>query len=46
MDPYDTVRRYADAGVHRLVVELEGIDDDAVDGVIGSVGETIAALRS
>jgi probable F420-dependent oxidoreductase len=42
----DTVRRYADAGVHRLVVELEGIDDNAVDGVIGSIGETIAALRS
>lgn len=41
----DTVRRYADAGVHRLIVELEGIDDDAVDGLIGSLGETIAAAQ-
>ncbi|WP_308285665.1 LLM class F420-dependent oxidoreductase [Actinoplanes hulinensis] len=35
----DTVRRYADVGVDRLIIELEGIDDDAVDGVIESVGE-------
>ncbi|GAA4951259.1 LLM class F420-dependent oxidoreductase [Actinoplanes utahensis] len=36
----DTVRRYADVGVTRLIIELEGIDDDAVDGVIASVGQT------
>jgi probable F420-dependent oxidoreductase len=37
----DTARRYADLGVHRLIIELEGIDDDAVDGVIASVGDTL-----
>jgi len=37
----DTARRYADAGVDRLIIELEGIDDDAVDGVITTVGETL-----
>jgi hypothetical protein len=37
----DTVRRYADAGVHRLIIELEGTDDDAVDGMIASVGESL-----
>jgi len=36
------VRRYADLGVDRLIIELEGIDDTAVDGVIASVGETLA----
>ena len=35
----DTARRYADLGVHRLIIELEGIDDGAVDGVITSVGD-------
>jgi probable F420-dependent oxidoreductase len=40
----DTVRRYADAGVDRLIVDLEGTDDDAVDGVIAALGDTIAAL--
>jgi probable F420-dependent oxidoreductase len=39
----DTARRYADLGVDRLIIELEGIDDDAVDGVITSVGDTLAA---
>jgi len=38
----DTVRRYADLGVSRLIIELEGIDDAAVDGVIASVGENLA----
>jgi probable F420-dependent oxidoreductase len=37
----DTARRYADLGVDRLIIELEGIDDDAVEGVIGSVGENL-----
>jgi probable F420-dependent oxidoreductase len=35
----DTVRRYADLGVHRLIIELDGIDDDAVDSVIAAVGD-------
>ncbi len=39
-DP-DTVRRYADVGVHRLILDLEGIDDDAVDDLIVSAGETL-----
>jgi probable F420-dependent oxidoreductase len=38
----DTVRRYADLGVDRLIIELEGIDDAAVDSVIASVGDTLA----
>ena len=38
----DTARRYADLGVDRLIIELEGIDDAAVDGVIASVGENLA----
>ncbi|MEU4625349.1 TIGR03619 family F420-dependent LLM class oxidoreductase [Actinoplanes sp. NPDC023801] len=38
----DTARRYADLGVDRLIIELEGIDDDAVEGVIASVGENLA----
>ena len=38
----DTARRYADLGVHRLIIELEGIDDTAVDSVIASVGDTLA----
>jgi probable F420-dependent oxidoreductase len=38
----DTVRRYADLGVHRLIIELEGIDDAAVDDLIASVGDTLA----
>ena len=38
----DTARRYADLGVHRLIIELEGIDDDAVDTVIASAGDTLA----
>jgi len=38
----DTARRYADLGVHRLIIELEGIDDAAVDGVIASVGDALA----
>jgi probable F420-dependent oxidoreductase len=37
----DTARRYADAGVDRLIIELEGIDDDKVDDVITSVGENL-----
>jgi probable F420-dependent oxidoreductase len=37
----DTARRYADAGVDRLIIELEGIDDDEVDDVIASVGEKL-----
>ncbi|BBH68569.1 LLM class F420-dependent oxidoreductase [Actinoplanes sp. OR16] len=37
----DTVRRYAEVGVDRLIIELEGIDDSRVDGVITSVGETL-----
>jgi probable F420-dependent oxidoreductase len=39
----DTARRYADLGVDRLIIELEGIDDAAVDSVIASVGETLAS---
>ncbi len=35
---FDTARRYADVGVHRLIIELEGIDDDAVDATIASFG--------
>jgi probable F420-dependent oxidoreductase len=38
----DTARRYADLGVHRLIIELEGVDDTAVDKLIASVGETLA----
>jgi probable F420-dependent oxidoreductase len=38
----DTARRYADLGVHRLIIELEGIDDAAVDGVIAAAGDTLA----
>ncbi|MEU8659548.1 TIGR03619 family F420-dependent LLM class oxidoreductase [Actinoplanes philippinensis] len=38
----DTVRRYADVGVDRLIIDLEGIDDDAVDGVITYVGRDLA----
>ncbi|HEU5107241.1 MAG TPA: TIGR03619 family F420-dependent LLM class oxidoreductase [Micromonosporaceae bacterium] len=38
----DTARRYADLGVHRLIIELEGIDDQSVDGVIASVGDNLA----
>jgi probable F420-dependent oxidoreductase len=34
----DTVRRYADLGVHRLIIELEGIDDGDVDSAIASIG--------
>ncbi|MEU4159129.1 LLM class F420-dependent oxidoreductase [Actinoplanes sp. NPDC026670] len=37
----DTVRRYADAGVDRLIIELEGIDDDKVDALITSVGDDL-----
>jgi probable F420-dependent oxidoreductase len=37
----DTARRYADAGVDRLIIELEGIDDNEVDDVITSVGENL-----
>jgi probable F420-dependent oxidoreductase len=37
----DTARRYADLGVHRLIIELEGIDDAAVDNVIASTGNTL-----
>jgi probable F420-dependent oxidoreductase len=39
----DTARRYADLGVDRLIIELEGIDDDAVDGVIASVGDNLTS---
>ena len=42
----DTARRYADAGVHRLIIELEGLDDDKVDGLITSVGETLVGQVS
>ncbi|GIE83486.1 LLM class F420-dependent oxidoreductase [Actinoplanes philippinensis] len=38
----ETVRRYADVGVDRLIIDLEGIDDDAVDGVITYVGRDLA----
>lgn len=38
----DTARRYADVGVHRLIIELEGIDDDAIDGVIATVGSLVS----
>jgi probable F420-dependent oxidoreductase len=37
----DTARRYADLGVHRLIIELEGIEDAAVDSVITSAGDTL-----
>jgi probable F420-dependent oxidoreductase len=38
----DTARRYADLGVDRLIIELEGIDDAEVDGVITSVADALA----
>ncbi|MFC4063424.1 LLM class F420-dependent oxidoreductase [Actinoplanes subglobosus] len=37
----DTVRRYADAGVDRLIIELEGLDDAEVEGLIAAVGENL-----
>ena len=40
----DTVRRYADAGVHRLVIELQGLADAAVDPLIDTVGQIQARL--
>jgi probable F420-dependent oxidoreductase len=39
-DP-DTVRRYADAGVDRLIIELEGLPDEQVEPLITTVGETL-----
>ncbi len=41
----DTVRRYADAGVHRLIIELEGLADEAVDPLIDTVGQIRARLQ-
>jgi probable F420-dependent oxidoreductase len=38
----DTARRYADLGVHRLIVDLEGVDDADVESVINSLGELAA----
>jgi probable F420-dependent oxidoreductase len=40
----DTARRYADLGVHRLIIELEGVDDEEVDSVIAAVGSLASRL--
>jgi probable F420-dependent oxidoreductase len=37
----DTARRYADLGVHRLVVQSLDSDGSGVEGLIRSVGETL-----
>jgi probable F420-dependent oxidoreductase len=37
----DTVRRYADLGVHRLVLQPHTMDGDAIQKLITSVGETL-----
>ncbi|MBB2948801.1 putative F420-dependent oxidoreductase [Actinoplanes lutulentus] len=37
----DTARRYADTGVDRLIIELEGVPDDRVDDLITTIGETL-----
>jgi probable F420-dependent oxidoreductase len=37
----DVVRRYADAGVHRLVVQPETMDGTAVDDLIVTLGDTV-----
>jgi probable F420-dependent oxidoreductase len=39
----DQVRRYADAGVHRLVVQPSTMDGTEIDDLIDTVGETIIA---
>ncbi|HEX6676868.1 MAG TPA: LLM class F420-dependent oxidoreductase [Actinomycetes bacterium] len=36
-----TARRYADLGVHRLLVQSSSADGSAVEELIGSVGETL-----
>jgi hypothetical protein len=38
----DAARQHADLGVHRIIIELEGIDDAAVDSLIASIGDTLA----
>jgi probable F420-dependent oxidoreductase len=38
----DTARRYADLGVHRLIIELEGTADGDVDNLITSLGDALA----
>jgi probable F420-dependent oxidoreductase len=37
----DTARRYADLGVHRLVIQSRNPDGADVEALIGSVGETL-----
>ena len=37
----DTVRRYADAGVHRLVIQPHTMDGTAIDDLISTVGDTL-----
>jgi probable F420-dependent oxidoreductase len=37
----DTARRYADLGVHRLVIPPRGTDGSDMEELIGSVGETL-----
>ena len=39
-DP-DTVRRYAEAGVHRLVVQPHTMDGTAIEELITTMGETL-----
>jgi probable F420-dependent oxidoreductase len=38
----DTARRYADAGVHRLVLQPPTMDGTAIDELIDTVGDTVA----
>lgn len=38
----DTVRRYAEAGVHRLAIHPQTMEGSAIDELITTVGETLA----
>ncbi|HET9139872.1 MAG TPA: hypothetical protein VFO68_10935, partial [Actinophytocola sp.] len=40
----DTVRRYADLGVHRLVVQPETMDGTAIDDLITGTADLISRL--
>jgi probable F420-dependent oxidoreductase len=37
----DTVRRYADLGVHRLVIQPSTMDGTAIEDLIATIGETL-----
>jgi len=37
----DLARRYADLGVHRLIVQPDSMDDSAMDELITTAGETL-----